>query len=1654
MILISAARCGLTLLLLLRLRVVWASTYKPDKDALLAFKNSIQDYGYILSGWSEYTDPCIDQWPGVSCTCYPFFEPGGSGQERAKTCYPLEPYLAEQGSRILQLNLGDIRVRDWNVLSGALPASLGNLTELRVLNLADNRFWGPIPDEWSALKELEIISMTNNNISGPLPSYFSTFYNLKYVFLENNSFTGPIPSEWCDGSWWMFDVRHNPGLCDEIDWCLEDRILTFDGTSLIDVIADRDMGMGGYCDVSPPSCEIGGSACSIKVPDPPYWTFADRVSFVIPDHISSDGGVGTKYKWKICTDAGQCITDWTDYQGKDLVQSASITDPNSTEAGVIAQLVHVVDSELPGNVTLKNGMKYQAKVLAYNAAGVLNGIEMTSDIIMADLTPPVLPEGKSIYNGEYLNNVAAQVSSTGIGLSWDAFEDEESGISQYYYQIFEYKDGITGSYIGNPVTRKKRVSDPGDRNAYASDLGLIPGKKYFARVSAVNGAGVENWADSSPVTIIVPGEGIVVETTTKGVKVSSLVVVLAVVGSFLVAIFFVILLLLRKRYNDKRKANRKRKGQLRNLRQLLNNMSDHVGNSNDPKKKQDNQGKYVAFVITDLENSTGIASSAPSAYEYVQEAHDTLLRDLIAAYGAYEINTEGDAFHVAFQDVATAVQFCMEIQYEMMEIEWPKEVLRLSGCETVYSKSQNHYIYRGPRIRMGIHCAEEGQVVQQLHSITKHRIFSGVSFQITRELCESATGGQVLMTHSVWERLKSDMHAAGFPVVEQLGAYTFQSCQKPIWVYQIRSLLGKPLHRPTLPIAGKLTGIKSLNEGAGLSIVAPPMPRSTAESLTFICIKLDKDQISASLDKEELPQKLLERLHETISVCAMQYEGYAYRTSTNGYFRLVFRNAVDAIRMSHLIQFIVMSIHWPSDLHEWCGKEELSADGKDLFRGPRLSIGIHESSDYNIRPIPQTRVTPEGFQHVDYVGLAEEVSRTLSDCAHGGQVILSESAWSVVQHQLPGGPQVISLGTHIIQEPCFPGPVMLMEVMPKLLSKRTFPRPKNTTFVEPGYRDAPSGNSIVTIVHLKVVKPEIVSQAEKMTHTDSRYGGNADIVASFAQGVALASKAIRMVLKDFDGYECKEPHPGKFTMAFSSLDSAVKWSAAVQTALIELDWPTEILEWPGCRATYAMEDHFSQDDNESYVSEGEDFVTQSGSSPWKEESIKTSEKTDEMGNSLIWRGLSVRIGMASGGPLSKAPLNTGRADYFGTIPNLAARLVNIAQPGQVLFDASKLDTLIDMKWNGEKAFLSGDTYFKDKQYAHGVYLTPIGQLKIKGIDELRSVFQADASSLQSREFEEVPCVVRSMVSNSVSRRIASLRKASEASTGFHPTVSEKSFAAPKPGIFASISRSKDSGSNNSLMKRVSLSLSARNLSRESDASEFVPQSMGEIHINNVSYSDTSSVGGVLLRQAMMSSMVSRKNSDSSLATTPKSYMSQEPSQTFRSSPVKSKQALLPKGSSELPSTIPEGQTIMRCEGAYGSLNDISQWDGRNVLDGTPTAASKVVDHWDTSLAVEEAMKESLSEMDEGRFDNKQGTDDVFASEDGSSHSFASESHRSKFSSRSRMWQEHVSTINDERQPESKQNTKSRLSHQIKDKFVKKFRNSSDDDKKNDSMRIF
>lgn len=65
------------------------------------------------------------------------------------------------------------------------------------------------------------------------------------------------------------------------------------------------------------------------------------------------------------------------------------------------------------------------------------------------------------------------------------------------------------------------------------------------------------------------------------------------------------------------------------------------------------------------------------------------------------------------------------------------------------------------------------------------------------------------------------------------------------------------------------------------------------------------------------------------------------------------------------------------------------------------------------------------------------------------------------------------------------------------------------------------------------------------------------------------------------------------------------------------------------------------------------------------------EVWDESGEVLLHRGVRVSMGCAYGRgekEFFRKPLSSGRPDYFGWLPNLAARILGQARPGQVVVE--------------------------------------------------------------------------------------------------------------------------------------------------------------------------------------------------------------------------------------------------------------------------------------------------------------------------------------------------------------------------------------------------
>ncbi|KAK2377453.1 receptor protein kinase [Trifolium repens] len=92
------------------------------------------------------------------------------------------------GKNLRELNMGS------NQLQGGVPSDVGRCATLVRLFLNDNNFTGSLPKFESNLN-MKYMDISKNSISGPIPSSLGNCTNLTYINLSWNKFGGLVPSE-------------------------------------------------------------------------------------------------------------------------------------------------------------------------------------------------------------------------------------------------------------------------------------------------------------------------------------------------------------------------------------------------------------------------------------------------------------------------------------------------------------------------------------------------------------------------------------------------------------------------------------------------------------------------------------------------------------------------------------------------------------------------------------------------------------------------------------------------------------------------------------------------------------------------------------------------------------------------------------------------------------------------------------------------------------------------------------------------------------------------------------------------------------------------------------------------------------------------------------------------------------------------------------------------------------------------------------------------------------------------------------------------------------------------------------------------------------------------------------------------------------------
>ncbi|KAF3947453.1 hypothetical protein CMV_026411, partial [Castanea mollissima] len=144
---------------------------------------SLQDELKNTPNWKASADPC-DNWEGIKCT-------NSRVTSLILTSMNLMGKLSSEISQLSELQTLDLSYN--KNITGQLPSSIGNLTNLINLNLIGCSFSGSIPDTIGNLQKLITLSLNNNSFSGHIPTSIGRLSNLYWLDLAENQLDGPLP---------------------------------------------------------------------------------------------------------------------------------------------------------------------------------------------------------------------------------------------------------------------------------------------------------------------------------------------------------------------------------------------------------------------------------------------------------------------------------------------------------------------------------------------------------------------------------------------------------------------------------------------------------------------------------------------------------------------------------------------------------------------------------------------------------------------------------------------------------------------------------------------------------------------------------------------------------------------------------------------------------------------------------------------------------------------------------------------------------------------------------------------------------------------------------------------------------------------------------------------------------------------------------------------------------------------------------------------------------------------------------------------------------------------------------------------------------------------------------------------------------------------
>jgi class 3 adenylate cyclase len=174
----------------------------------------------------------------------------------------------------------------------------------------------------------------------------------------------------------------------------------------------------------------------------------------------------------------------------------------------------------------------------------------------------------------------------------------------------------------------------------------------------------------------------------------------------------------------------------------------------------------LSLLFTDIEGSTHLLQQLGERYAEMLAECRQLLRTVFHQWHGHEVDTQGDAFFVAFARATDAVSGAVAAQRALATHDWPDGVAM--------------------RVRMGLHTGEP---------TLSSEGYTGLDVHLAASIMSAGRGGQVLLSHTTRDLVEQTL-PQGVSLLD-LGTHRLKDLQQPGQLYQL-VIAGLPADFPPL----------------------------------------------------------------------------------------------------------------------------------------------------------------------------------------------------------------------------------------------------------------------------------------------------------------------------------------------------------------------------------------------------------------------------------------------------------------------------------------------------------------------------------------------------------------------------------------------------------------------------------------------------------------------------------------------------------------------------------------------------------------------------------------------------------------------------------------------------------------------------------------